>query len=167
MQISALLNRLALAMATAGLIAGSAAAVAAWLNAAPPARRPLSPLPALTEDHAASNLQLAAADGEASRRPLFTPTRRPPPKPATAQAAGGDGAPDLTVNGVISGGDVGAVAGIDKRTQKPFSLRAGESMGGWQIDGIDRNGLRLRNGGQVRDYPLQLPPPPPKAPKQP
>jgi hypothetical protein len=80
---------------------------------------------------------------------------------------GTDGAPDLTVNGIIAGGNFGAVAGMDKRTQKPFSLRAGESMGDWQIDSISRDGLRLRRGDQIHDYPLQLPPPPPKAPRQP
>jgi hypothetical protein len=109
-----------------------------------------------------------ALAGEASRRPLFTPTRRPAPKPIGQGTAGAnDGAPDLVVNGIIAGGGIGAIAGIDKRTQKPFSLRAGETMGDWQIDGISRDGLRLRRGDQSHSYPLQLPPPPPKAQRQP
>lgn len=106
-------------------------------------------------------------EGEALRRPLFTPSRHPPQKPAALTGPGADLAPDLMINGVIAGDHVGAVAGLDKRTQKPFSLRAGESMGDWQIDSIDRGGLKLRRGDQTRDYPLQLPPTPPKAPRQP
>lgn len=166
MPISVRLNRLALAMAATGLIVGSAAALNAWAGATPPARRPLPPLPTVTQQEAAT-YRPVATDGEAIRRPLFTPARRPQARPAVQAAGGSDSAPDLTVTGIISGGDVGAVAGVDKRTQKPFSLRAGESLGDWQIDTIDRNGLRLRHGGQVRDFPLQLPPSPPKAPKQP
>jgi hypothetical protein len=104
-----------------------------------------------------------ATEGEALRRPLFTATRRPPPKPASQMTAANEAAPDIAVNGIISGSDVGAVAGIDKRTQKPFSLRVGESIGDWQVDTISRSGLRLRRDDQVRDYPLQLPLPPPKA----
>lgn len=168
MQILARLNRLALTMAATGLMAGSAAALSVWLGTASPARRPLAPLPAIAPAHEAGGYPPLAPDGEALRRPLFTSTRRPPPKPTGQVMAGGnDGAPDLVVNGTIAGGDVGAVAGIDKRTQRPFSLRAGENMGDWQVDSISKDGLRLRYGDQIRDYPLQLPPPPPKAQRQP
>lgn len=168
MQISPRPNRLAIAMVTAGLLAGAMAALSTWLDASPSARRPLPPLPAVAQDHVAPAAQPMAPDGEALRRPLFSPARRPQPKPASpAGAAAVDPAPDLTVTGIIAGSDGGAVAGLDKRTQKPFSLRAGESLGDWRVDSIDRGTLRLRRGDQTRDYPLQLPPSPPKATRQP
>ncbi|HMA49760.1 MAG TPA: hypothetical protein VKP60_08400 [Magnetospirillaceae bacterium] len=167
MQIFPPLDRLALVLGAAGLLAGSLAVFGVWLETPPPATRPLSPLPALVRGTNATVPQLSAMEGEALRRPPFAPSRRLPQKPISQAGSAADFAPDLTINGIIAGDHVGAVAGLDKRTQKPFSLRAGETMGDWQIDSIDRNGLKLRRGDQVRDYPLQLPPAPPKAQRQP
>ncbi|MBB6252009.1 hypothetical protein [Nitrospirillum iridis] len=150
-------ERSALALAAAGLVAGTGLALAVALAASDQPARALAPLPSLPPLAGPTPMGLSAEPGEAVRRPLFTPDRRPPP------STGGQGAPDgpdLQVTGVVTGPGGGAATGLDRRAQKPFSVRLGDDLQGWTVESVGRATLRLRRGAAVRDYSLSLPPPP-------
>ncbi|MBB6253388.1 hypothetical protein [Nitrospirillum iridis] len=63
------------------------------------------------------------------------------------------------MTGIIAGATGGIATGTDKKVQKPFRLRTGETLGDWRVDAITRTSLRLRHDDQIQDYPLITPPP--------
>ncbi|ASG22447.1 hypothetical protein [Nitrospirillum viridazoti] len=151
------LDRPALILAAAGLAVGAGLALAVAVDASDQPVRARAPLPAVPALAGPTAMGLSAEPGEAARRPLFTPDRRPPLKGGGAVAPDG---PDLQVTGVVTGAAGGAATGLDRKTQKPFSVRLGDDLQGWTVEAIGRATLRLRRGAAVRDYPLVLPPPP-------
>ncbi|MDG3444190.1 hypothetical protein [Nitrospirillum amazonense] len=151
------LDRPAVMLATAGLAIGAGLALAVAVDASDQPLRVRAPLPAVPALAGPTAMGLSAEPGEAARRPLFTPDRRPPLKGGGAVAPDG---PDLQVTGVVTGAAGGAATGLDRKTQKPFSVRLGDDLQGWTVEAIGRATLRLRRGAAVRDYPLVLPPPP-------
>ncbi|MEE3623600.1 hypothetical protein UCD39_06295 [Nitrospirillum sp. BR 11752] len=151
------LDRTALLLAGVGLVVGTGLALAVAVDASDPPVRAQAPLPGLPPLAGPTPMGLSAEPGEAARRPLFTPDRRPPPKGVAPVASDG---PDLQVTGVVTGPGGGAATGVDRKAQKPFSVRLGDDLQGWTVDAIGRSNLRLRRGVAVRDYPLAVPPPP-------
>ncbi|TWB60538.1 hypothetical protein [Nitrospirillum viridazoti] len=151
------LDRPALMLAAAGLAVGAGLALAVAVDASDQPVRARAPLPAVPALAGPTAMGLSAEPGEAARRPLFTPDRRPPLKGGGAVAPDG---PDLQVTGVVTGAAGGAATGLDRKTQKPFSVRLGDDLQGWTVEAIGRATLRLRRGAAMRDYPLVLPPPP-------
>ncbi|WP_145729273.1 hypothetical protein [Nitrospirillum pindoramense] len=144
-------------MAGVGLVVGAGLALAVAVDASDPSVRAQAPLPVLPPLAGPTPMGLSAEPGEAARRPLFTPDRRPPLKGGAPVASDG---PDLQVTGVVTGPGGGAATGVDRKAQKPFSVRLGDDLQGWTVDAIGRSNLRLRRGVAVRDYPLAVPPPP-------
>ncbi|TWB23677.1 hypothetical protein FBZ89_102434 [Nitrospirillum amazonense] len=151
------LDRPALMLAATGLAVGAGLALVVAVDASDQPVRARAPLPAVPALAGPTAMGLSAEPGEAARRPLFTPDRRPPPKGGGAVAPD---EPDLQVTGVVTGAAGGAATGLDRKTQKPFSVRLGDDLQGWTVAAIGRATLRLRRGATVRDYPLVLPPPP-------
>ncbi|MEA1674776.1 hypothetical protein [Nitrospirillum sp. BR 11163] len=151
------LDRSALVLAVTGLAVGAALALAVAVGASDQPARVGTPLPAVPAMAGPTPMGLSAEPGEAARRPLFTPDRRPPLKGGGPVAPDG---PDLQVTGVVTGLGGGAATGLDRKAQKPFSVRLGDELQGWTVEAIGRSSLRLRRGAAVRDYPLALPPPP-------
>ena len=98
---------------------------------------------------------LASLDKESLRdmieRPLFTPTRRPPPKPAPRETEAAfvpppapASAPDYTLLGIIRDGDR-AIALLHSRSDgRNLRMEAGDMIGGWEVADVDRVSVRLR-----------------------
>ncbi|MFD1702465.1 hypothetical protein ACFSCV_05535 [Methylopila henanensis] len=98
-------------------------------------------------------------------RPLFTPSRRPPPAPATDEAPAPleEAAapepppavqPSLRLTGVIEGPDE-SVAVIEELDSKQVSqLRLGDMLDGWLVTAIDPAALRLTLGEREEEYRL-------------
>lgn len=149
----------------AGLLALAGPAVALDLDAPAPASSLdlLSPSPG-----DASATAAAAADGNplwsipldtlsATReRPLFSPSRRPPPRPdaeaAPSDAAApeaGDGAsaaPNLKLLGTIVGPDDGFGIFMDQGTNAVLRLRTGEAREGWVLRAVNARHVVMQNG---------------------
>ncbi|MEE3624497.1 hypothetical protein UCD39_10925 [Nitrospirillum sp. BR 11752] len=158
------LDRLVLVPVVVSAMAGAAIALAGALSIAEaPALALPPPLPTVTLPMP-SAARPAADGGEALRRPLFSQSRRPPPPKPSLPPPTQVQAPDLLVVGIIAGASSGIATGTDKRLQKPFRLRTGDTLGEWQVDSITKTRLRLRHEDQVQDYPLATPPPIPPSP---
>ena len=109
---------------------------------------------------------LASLDKAALRdmieRPLFTPTRRPPPAPAQSEAAPAlvptlapPSTPDYALLGIIRDGDR-AIALLRSRSDgRNLRVEAGDMIGGWEIADIDTVSVRLkRKGGAAHELRL-------------
>lgn len=87
-------------------------------------------------------------------RPLFTPTRRPPPPkavvaPAVPQAAPAvvEEPPRLTLLGIIRSPDRGgSVVLMDEVAKSSLSLKTGEGRRGWIVQSLDNDGVTLAKG---------------------
>jgi general secretion pathway protein N len=98
---------------------------------------------------------LASLDKEALRditeRPLFAPSRRPPPLPAPVAAAPAvaplpapPSTPDYTLVGIIRDGDR-AIALLRSRSDgRNLRIEAGDIVGGWRIAAVDARSVRLK-----------------------
>ncbi|EGY02701.1 hypothetical protein AZA_14943 [Nitrospirillum viridazoti Y2] len=147
-------------------MAGIIVALVGGLSVAKPTAVAVPPLPAAMAVPSPVTAQSMAEAGEAVRRPLFSQSRRPPPpKPVAPPSSVQVAPPDLQVVGIIAGASNGIATGTDKRLQKPFRLRTGDTLGEWQVDSITRTSVRLRHDDQVQDYPLVTPPPITPAPR--
>ncbi|TWB39018.1 hypothetical protein [Nitrospirillum pindoramense] len=154
------LDRAALVLAGVGAATGVALALVGVLSAAGPTAVAVPALPPASAVPAPAVAHPMADMGEAVRRPLFAEGRRPPPpKPVQPPPSTLAQPPDLQVVGIIAGTSSGVATGTDKRAQKPFRLRTGDTLGEWQVEAITRTSLRLRHADQVQDYPLVTPPP--------
>ena len=98
---------------------------------------------------------LAGLDKEALRditeRPLFAPSRRPPPFPAPVAAAPvvapppAPSTPDYTLVGIIRDGDR-AIALLRSRSDgRNLRIEAGDMVGGWRIATVDARSVRLKH----------------------
>jgi hypothetical protein len=98
---------------------------------------------------------LASLDRESLRdmteRPLFAPTRRPPPTPAPPEAApvfepppAPPATPDYALLGIVRDGDR-AIALLRSRSEgRNLRVEAGDMVGGWEIAAVDTLSVRLR-----------------------
>jgi general secretion pathway protein N len=98
---------------------------------------------------------LANLDKESLRditqRPLFTPTRRPPPapapsepEPAFAPPPAPPSTPDHILLGIVRDGDR-AIALLRGRSDgRTLRVEAGDMVGGWGIASVDTVSVRLR-----------------------
>lgn len=95
-------------------------------------------------------------------RPIFSPTRRPPPvlvKPAPTQAAS-TGQPSLALVGAIAGENEGIAIFLDGATKNIIRMKTGESHGGWTLRAVKAREAILENEQETAT--LTLPPPPAK-----
>lgn len=145
----------ALNLALAGLLAWL------WLTPDGELRRvrwePPAPLPPALADAKA----LPALDVDVARylatleRPLFLPTRRPPPKPedAAASAPPPDPLPDIRLLGLYGNQHVGGmIARIDGQARR---LRVGESIGTWSVKEVRRHEVVVVRADDVRTIELK------------
>ena len=95
-------------------------------------------------------------------RPLFTPTRRPPPALTRSEAApalppppAAPSTPDYALLGIIRDGDR-AIALLRGRSDgRNLRVETGDMIGGWEIAGIDTVSVRLkRKGGAAHELRL-------------
>ena len=95
--------------------------------------------------------------------PLFTPTRRPPPRPAvlpqgpSTPAATEAPPPSVEVRGVIYGGD--RRVAIVKRPQdlQTMAVKVGGQIDGWVVAEIHPRGIVLERGGRSITLPMPEP----------
>ena len=86
-----------------------------------------------------------------TERPLFTPARRPPPRPAPREAEAAHlpppaspSTPDYTLLGIIRDGDR-AIALLHSRSDgRNLRIQAGDTIGGWEIAAVDTVSVRLK-----------------------
>ncbi|HZU87684.1 MAG TPA: hypothetical protein VE993_00360 [Stellaceae bacterium] len=98
-------------------------------HAAPPAASPAPRVPRLA--------QLVATT---LARPLFSPTRRPPPE--KGGGPGGAGLADMRLTGIVT--EPGERLAIFAVTgAKPLIVREGEEVSGWRIEGITPGAVSL------------------------
>lgn len=98
-------------------------------------------------------------------RPIFSATRRPPPR-AVAAAPVEDvhvrppkpvEAPPLTLVGAVVGeGDAIAIF-VNRTDQKVVRLRQGESLGGWSLTSVQPREVMLKQGDRSEVLALQRP----------
>lgn len=82
-------------------------------------------------------------------RPLFSATRKPPPKPEEAVAVLADTLGDVRVLGLYStgGSSGGAIVRAEGKVRR---VRPGESLGGWTVKEVRPLGLLLARGDEQR-----------------
>ena len=117
-------------------------------------------------------------------RPIFSPSRRPPP-PAVAPAvlpkvvalpkSGEPERPQLTLVGTIAGDEEGFGIFMDQSTKSVLRLKVGEDFQGWKLRSVQGRQTALEKDQQVVTLVLpqpgvgqaasEVPPPPPGAPK--
>lgn len=98
-------------------------------------------------------------------RPLFSPTRRPPPAPAApapldapAMPALPPPAPSLTLSGVITGGGGGVALLRRPQDAAPIHVALGGTVDGWTVAEIHPRAVVLRR--DARSVTVDLPAPP-------
>jgi hypothetical protein len=118
----------------------------AWRNLAwqPPA--PIQPeLGAVAAANAEMNLTGFVATLD---RPLFSPSRRPPPVKAAAAAAPVDPLANIQLYGIYSGsGGSGIIARVDGKSRR---FRVDESVGEWVVKSIKDRDVTFARGAEVR-----------------
>jgi hypothetical protein len=88
-------------------------------------------------------------------RPLFSATRRPPPKVNLEEAAAPAPAPPpivppaLTLIGVVFSTKERAVIVQDKTSPKPLRIAIGNDIDGWRVDSITPRSFVLKNGDRA------------------
>jgi hypothetical protein len=86
-----------------------------------------------------------------TERPLFAPTRRPPPTPAPPEAApvfepppAPPATPDYALLGIVRDGDR-AIALLRSRSEgRNLRVEAGDVVGGWEIAAVETLSVRLK-----------------------
>jgi hypothetical protein len=91
-------------------------------------------------------------------RPIFSPSRRPPPAaiPVTAaatslpvQAPKQRERPQLSLIGTIVSGDDGFAIFVDQTTKAPLRIRLGADYQGWMLRQIEARSVTLQKGEEV------------------
>lgn len=87
-------------------------------------------------------------------RPLFLPTRRPPPKPEEVAAAPApDPLPDIRLLGLYGNEQVGGmIANIDGKVRR---VKVGESIGTWSVKEVRRTEVVVARADDVRTIELK------------
>jgi hypothetical protein len=90
------------------------------------------------------------------QRPIFSPTRRPPPAMAVAPLAAAPvlippppERPQLTLVGTVVGEQDGIGVFVEQSTQKVFRLKFGEAHEGWVLRLIRRRAVDLEKDGRL------------------
>jgi hypothetical protein len=90
------------------------------------------------------------------QRPLFSPTRRPPPAVAIGPVAAAPivitpppERPQLSLVGTVVGEQEGIGVFIEQSTQKVFRLKIGEAHEGWILRSIQRRAVSLEKGNRL------------------
>jgi hypothetical protein len=102
------------------------------------------------------------------KRPLFTPSRRPPapiavsasvvaPRPPPPPPPPAPEHPNLVLVGTVAAGNEGLAVLMDPITHDAVRLRTGEGHQGWILQSVDRRTATLHKGGQNET--LELPRP--------
>jgi len=106
--------------------------------------------------HGADISQLRLDDLRQTReRPLFSATRRPPPKVDLAQAMTPAPPPPpivppaVTLIGVVLGTGERAVIVQEKAAGKPVRVAVGQDIDGWRVDSIKPRSFILKNGDRA------------------
>ena len=106
--------------------------------------------------HGADTPQLRLNDLRQTReRPLFSATRRPPPKVDLAQAMTSAPPPPpimppaVTLIGVVLGTGEHAVIVQEKAAGKPIRVAVGQDIEGWRVDSIKPRSFILKNGDRA------------------
>lgn len=100
-------------------------------------------------------------------RPIFSATRRPPPRAVAASPVEEthappppkpvDAPPPLTLVGAVVGeGDAIAIL-VNRTDQKVVRLRQGESLGGWSLTSVQPREVMLKQGDRSEVLALQRP----------
>lgn len=100
---------------------------------------------------------LASLDKQSLRdmieRPLFTPSRRPPPEPAPSQAEPAfvppplpPPSPDYMLLGIIRNGDRATALLRSQSDGRNLRVEAGDTIGGWEIAAVGTVSVRLKRG---------------------
>jgi type II secretory pathway component PulC len=98
-----------------------------------------------------------SAFAEISTRPLFSPTRKPPPpKPVEAEKPPEETPPNLVLVGVVIAKDqrFAVVKAGDGTTR---NLSADDSVDGWQVTEVESDHIALTIGDRTERYDLQTP----------
>ena len=98
-------------------------------------------------------------------RPLFSPSRRPPPQivadapkisdPTAQQPATATEKPQVTLVGVVRGPRIGLGVFVDETDKSLVRLRVGKSVRGWTVDSVDPRAATL--GKAEQQVKLELP----------
>jgi hypothetical protein len=94
-------------------------------------------------------------------KPLFSPTRRPPPKPVAPVARQEPPPPppppppSVVVLGIVSeNGDGRAAIRAGGKGDKVIRVRAGDDVSGWKVDRVEPRRLVLTQGERSVDFAL-------------
>jgi len=95
-------------------------------------------------------------------RPLFSPTRKPPPKPAQPvaqpnrpQTIRGPNLNEFALLGVVYSEDKTAIALLrETKSGRNFRVEQGDMLGGWQVVKVDATHVKLTKDGVSVDLPL-------------
>lgn len=80
-------------------------------------------------------------------RPLFVPTRRPPPPAPPASAPAVEPLPPMRLMAVYGNADGGGVlVALDGRVKR---LKLGDAIGNWTVKSLQRNSVELARGDEV------------------
>lgn len=117
----------------------------------------LAAMPWLSQaSHGADAPHLRLDDLRQTRdRPLFSPTRRPPPKVDLAQAVTPVPPPPpimppaVTLIGVVLGAGEHAVIVQEKAGGKPLRVAVGQDIDGWRVESIEPRSCILKNSDRA------------------
>ena len=93
-----------------------------------------------------------------TNRPLFSPARRPPPKPVVAVVsppappAPPAPPPSVVLLGIVSEDGDGRAAIRSRDKDKVTRVRIGDDVGGWKVDRIEPRRLVLTQGERSVDF---------------
>lgn len=115
-----------------------------WRAPAPQTADYAAMVPALPEPAAADTRRFVAL----LERPLFSPTRRPPPPKAAEEGTPSDAMGAARLLGLFEGkDDGGAIIQIDG---KPRRVRLHEAVEGWQLSAVQQRSATFTRAGQTR-----------------
>jgi hypothetical protein len=115
---------------------------------------------AAIRDTAISPLELEPLDqlSATTKRPLFSPIRRPPPERVAAAVRSPEPAPapapSLVLLGIVSEDGDGRAAIRSRDNDKVMRVRIGDDVGGWKVDRIEPRRLVLTLGERTVDFSL-------------
>ena len=88
-------------------------------------------------------------------RPLFNKDRRPVAVDAATTAEAREEVADLSVKGVVIVGSARSALLQIRRSQRMVRALEGDRVGGWEVEAITPEGVRVRRAGRVSDLLLK------------
>ena len=140
---------------------GPVATPSIWETPAPIQVRPVQPKPAPPPRPLSANPLWAiplATLSNTRERPIFSPSRRPPPTqtpvavaapPAPPPAPPRVERPPLTLVGTVAGDDESFGIFLDKSSSTALRLKVGEDYQGWQLRGVQGRDVSLERDKQT------------------